>query len=336
MIELTPHQIETWVASNFKYKKRSAGRQLNINNPFDGDTDFHFWISTIKAPLKKGKHKGKVGYWVFDFRPGAYAGSLVKFVMEYKNITYFQAISELTGMSKGDLRTSLRQMRKTPIIEEKEEGLTLPAMCRPLIDPDDNKLKRIALNYLASRGIDRNKVRHYALQYTPTTIVFPYLEYDIIVYWQEREILNKKFNFPDAMKTGLNKTDFIFGFDHVDPNDDVVVVESIFNCMSIGHNCVATGGATISGVQPKKIAALSPKTIILAPDNDDAGKKSLISNYYLLKNTFTLAYCLPPPDIDWNDLDRDSGIGTARRYLEKNVKYLKLSDVLAISAQLGS
>lgn len=340
MIELTPVQIENWVSSHFKYKKRSGGRQLVINNPFDGDSGYHFWISTVKSALKQGKNKGKVGYWVFDFRPGVFAGSLINFVMKYRKLNYFQAIQELTGLKRGDLKSILRQdFRKKQEIEKEEEEekcLELPKFSKILTEESDNsKIKQIALNYLHNRAINNEKIQHYSLYYTPVTIVFPYVEYGLTVYWQERELLNKKFNFPDAIKTGLNKTDFVFGFDHVDPNDDVVIVESIFNCMSIGHNCIASGGATISGKQPLKISALSPRTLILAPDFDEAGLKSLIGNYYLLKNKFKLAYCLPPSVDDWNDMDKNNGIGTALRYIEKNVKYLNLSELVKVSNLLA-
>jgi DNA primase len=153
------------------------------------------------------------------------------------------------------------------------------------------------------------------------------MEYDEVVYWQSRELLDKMFMFPDLETTGLAKTDYLYNFDEVlQPCECLVVVESIFNCLSIGEDCVATGGAKIPdrAKQIIKLKLLDPKVIVLAPDNDEAGLTSLRDNYYILKDHFRLAYCLPPKGLDWNDLDVKNGHGTARRYIEGYTKQLDL------------
>jgi len=325
MIKLTSQQIEKWIASQFQYKRRSHGRQIVINNPFDADNDYHLWISTTETPLKKGPRKGQMGYWVVDHRPGKFKGSLFKFIMEYKKCSYSQAVSELTSARGKDLKHLLRQNRQ----EEKEipeSTIKLPAFSK-LISVESKELANAAaLNYLHGRAIIDEVLTSALLHFTPVSIVFPYLEYGEMVFWQERELLNKRFLFPDEHATGLAKTDYLYGFDNVEPKEDVIVVESIFNCLSIGSDCVATGGATISGKQPQKFRALLPRYVVLAPDGDKAGRQSLVKNYFLLKDTFKLGFCLPPdPDLDWNDMDSLHGPGTARSYIERK------SDILTVS-----
>ena len=99
-VEITKAQIETWVARNFEYKRKSHGRQLVINNPFSDDTGRHFWISTEK--LKSKKH-GKDGFWVHDFRNTRYNMSFLSFVKRFKKISYFAALAEVTGQNRYSL-----------------------------------------------------------------------------------------------------------------------------------------------------------------------------------------------------------------------------------------
>jgi hypothetical protein len=226
-----------------------------------------------------------------------------------------------------DVRNSLR--KKDEPEEALEKEVELPPLCKPFTDKTFPKARQLALNYLNSRKVSEEKAIKLQLHYTPEGIVFPYIEYDTIVYWQSRELIDKRFNFPDESKTGLAKTDYLYNFDNVEPGDDVIIVESIFNCISLGDNCIATGGAIISGAQPRKLRVFNPKVLILAPDNDEAGRKSLRSNYFLLYKDFNLAYCLPPPGIkDWNDFEQARGLGSARKYVEANTYALKLTSVV--------
>lgn len=338
-IKLSPDQIERWVARHFKFKRRSHGNQLAINNPFIDDDDYHFWISTKEDVLTNGPRKGAKGYWVHDFRPGChqYDGSFLNFVRRYKNITFFEAAADVCGGDAKSVRESFRQIRAglQNIKEEESEVETiieLPPLSVSFSEKNNTKLREISLNYLNKRRVSENLAIKYGLMYTPSSIVFPYLEYGLLVYWQERSICNKRFNFPDEVKTGLRKTDYLFNFDNVEVSSDLIIVESIFNSISVGDNCVATGGATIVGNQVRKIGYLNPKNVILAPDHDEAGLKSLHDNFFELKDKYPLAYCLPPKDVDWNDLEQQNGLGASRHYIETHTHRLTLSTLLKLAA----
>ncbi len=338
MIRLRQEQIEAWVARNFEYKRRSNGRQLIINNPFNADDGWHFWISTEVTAQKKPPHNRN--YWVHDFRSSEYNTSFLSFVKNYKKCTFVEAVKDVTGISQKDIRKFIvSNNEKTEEKEEIQVSVSIPDSLS-----FENELKpfqNIALNYLISRGVSRDLAIELKLRCTPSTIVFPYIEYGEIVFWQERDIFNKRFNFPNQEKTGLSKTDFLYNFDNIEqPAGHVTVVESIHNCISVWDNCVASGGATLGGRQIQKLKALNPKLIILAPDNDQpdqfgkkAGLASLKSNFFLLRNDFKLAYTMPPnPFKDWNEMDQKLGIGKARRYVENNTYNLTLATVMKFAA----
>jgi hypothetical protein len=335
IFKVSPEQIEVWVDSHFEYKHASGGKQFRICNPFDDDTDFHLWISA--KPVKN--KRGQVGYYVHDFRPGndSINGSFFRFVSKYLGVSYFDAIREVVG-STGDAREVLRGLRASKTEDEKDEDgkpeeilLELPPGSKSF-EKSGGTAREIAEKYLRSRKITVEEAVKNNLHYTSTTIVFPYIEYGILVYWQERSILGKIFNFPNEEKTGLRKTDYLYGFDDVEPHEHAIIVEAIVDKLTIGAGSVAIGGATIDTKQIRKLRAANPELIILAPDNDEAGVKSLKQNYDLIKHYFKVGYCIPPNNEwdlkDWNDFDKKFGPGWSKEYITENSRKVKLADAL--------
>lgn len=325
--------IERWVSRHFEYKKRRQGTQIIICNPFDGDSGWHFNISL--QPVKS-KKSDKVGYWVHDWRPDKrqWDGSFVKFVSRYKNVSYFEALKEVTG-SKFTAQSVLQDLRSqnNKIDEEDQEieqVIAMPEGSKP-IGGGDSKMHKMAINYLNKRTITMDVAKANYIHYNGPSIVFPYIEYGEVVYWQSRSILSKEFLFPEA-----DKSDFIYGFDNVEPNEVIFITESIFDALTVGDNCVATGGADIVGKQFRKIKATNPKTVVLVPDNDSAGISSLRLNKNRIEGhlgNIKMAYCLPPrsdnPELkDWNSWDQEMGRGWSRKYIEKNSKLLSLKDLI--------
>lgn len=323
----SPAQIEAWVAKHFAYKRRKNGEELDLGNPIDHDSGVHLGINTKKGVCH-------------DWRPGHHSadGSFLKFVSKYRGISYHEAIREVCGQ-EASIRTILR-----PDAEEKPEKqvqIQLPPGAIPLSSGEGGKFRQIALNYLISRGVSEELAKQKSLMYTVGEIVFPYYEYGELVYWQSRSVLSKSFNFPP----NTNKADFLFGFDDVEPCTEIIVCESIFNALSLGENAVATGGASFSntGLQVKKIKALGPQKVILAPDNDDAGLKSLFDNFFILEPHFSgkIWYSLPTKlnpsgslaakdTKDWNDVECVAGKGAARLSFQMNLKELDQAELFRL------
>jgi hypothetical protein len=168
-------------------------------------------------------------------------------------------------------------------------------------------------------------------------VVWPYYEYDELVYWQSRSRVNKEFLFPPE-SVGVIKTDFLYGFDQVEPASHIIITESIIDSQTVEEQCVATGGASLGSKQVRKIRALGPRDgIILAPDNDLAGLKSVLYNATLLRPLQTKLYVSLPPAIeytnddgeldfttDWNEVGR-YGVGWDKVLGELNKNTIELT-----------
>lgn len=334
LIKLTPSQIENWIARHFEYKRRKGGDELLICNPFiPGDDGYKFNISTVPKESKRSKY---VNYWVHDWRPNAqqYNGSFLKFVQRYKGLSFKEAIKDVCGdgvdlRSVFDTKEVKRQEPETVIRVE------LPESATPITDPKWPRFREIATRYLESRGIQYNDAVSFRVHYTPTMIIFPYLEYDDIVYWQGRSFspLIKQFEFPDQRITGVGKSDFIYGFDNAEPGCPVYLTEAIFDALTIGPGGLASGGATLSEAQRRKIRALGPSYVVLAPDSDEAGIASLYSNWKLLSPYHEVYYVLPNTTKDWNDYvckasNKQTALKEVRSYINENIKKLTLKEAI--------
>lgn len=339
---IKPAQVERWLKTHFpNYKRKSKGRQAAINNPFEHDTGYHMWINLQPA---SSKTHDSVDYFVHDWRSKQYNMTFVSFVKKYRKISFFEALREITGSNKRTLRRELKDEEEQEDVIEKI--IQLPDMSQSFKDTMKNcdkqyiRVRKKSIDYLKSRAITEDRAIEQELYFTPTTIVFPYIEYGELVYWQERSILGKRFNFPDEKETGLSKTNYLYNFDNVEqPNGTVIIVESIINSISIGEGCVATGGAVISTMSKQllKIVSLRPKMVILAPDFDKAGIDSMIPNYIDLKKqmpTCLFGLCVPPVlDLDWNDMDRQNGAGYSRKYIQSNSKTYDVKYVMSLRSR---
>jgi hypothetical protein len=322
--KIKPEQIEAWVSKNFPgYKKRSGGRQLSINNPFDGDTSHNLWISLEETVNKYNKYRS---YYMHDWRHDRDNCSFINFVRKYRNCSFYQAISEVCQNDIGFVRSHYEK----PVEEEVLKQIELPKSSKPFSE-ELTIAGDLVLRFLKSRAITKEQAIKYGLYYTCTTVVFPYYEFGVIEYWQEREVLNKVFHNPSEKDYGVAKTDFLYNFDNAEcPGGTLILVESIIDSINIGDDCLATGGAKMSdgGKQIDKLRMLNPKMIILAPDNDKAGMESLASNFLAIRSLrCKVGYCLPPKGGDWNDLEK-LGDGKARNYIINNSCELSLSRAL--------
>jgi len=335
-IRLTPDQIESWIARHFEYKRRKNGDELIIRNPFiPSDEKFKFNISTVLKETKQGYK----GYWVHDWRPSArYNMSFIRFVQLYKGITFKEALKEICGDHinlKAILRSAKPQIEQEPEIEIR---LELPKSATPITNGNP-KIRDIAIRYLKSRGISLKTAIANQIHYNSSSIIFPYLEYDSIVYWQSRSFIDKIFENPDERKVGVGKSQFLYGFDNAEPYQSIFIVEAIFCALSLGPGGVAIGGANLSESQRRKIRAINPSKIILAPDNDKEGLASLYYNWNILRPYFEIYYVLPPkPHKDWNDIIKANRKlnKIARIYAEKHAKLLDLKKAVKLKLKLHS
>ena len=172
-------------------------------------------------------------------------------------------------------------------------------------------------------------------------VIFPYIEYDEVVYWQGRSSssFSKEFLFPNQSQSDLGKSHFIYGFDNAEVGCPLIITEAIFCALTLGPGGVASGGADLMPNQLRKIKMLNPSYIVLAPDNDKAGKASLYNNWKLLSPYYKTYYILPPdPYKDWNDHvklanDKEKKLKELRQFVVKEKKLLTLKDVIKFRLQ---
>lgn len=331
------NQIISWVDRYFDdYKIRKGGQEIVMANPW-GDSGKHFNIALVK---KKSKKSGRVDFWVHDWRPGhqEHDGSFLRFVQSFKKCSFFDALKDVCG-GNIDIRSYLRRTKENPkeIAEvPKETEISMPSGAKPISEIQETAAYKFAVNYLKSRSISAQEAEQYYVNYDSVSIIFPYVEFGIIVYWQSRSMTGKTFEFPPD-SVGVTKSEFLYGFDQAEPRGTLILCEAIIDAINIGPGAVALGGAQLSEKQLKKIKILNPDEIILAADNDKpdennirAGVASIRYNYDLLRPYYpNIFFSMPEdPHKDWNDM-KTSGIEPLP-YIESTRKQVTLRSLISL------
>lgn len=350
-------RIITYIKEHFEYKERKNGEEFVINNPLNGDSGFHFNIN----PQKGICHDWRGDEWAGPINPDSNKRncSFVKFIRLYKKCSYAAAVAEIMGSAVDLKQYLIPENRVTDDASKRKIAVRLPSGTNPLATADDVQAAALK-KWLSSRGYNEIDVAKYDLHYLGMDVYWPYYEFDTLVYWQSRSRLNKRFNFPpleirdkEGKVVGItdgSKGDFLYGFDEVEAASYLIITEAIFDQHTIGENAVASGGAVLTNHQLNKIKIVGPsKGVILSPDNDKAGIKSIISNYSLLSPLgFKLYYSLPPSMKyekdgekktvkDWNELGMYvSGFGKVREMHDKAIKPINTTQLVSLHERLKS
>lgn len=328
----TPAQITAWVDKHFESKPRKDGTELRICNPFDGDEGYHFNISVHKASC----HDWRGDEWAGPKNPktGKRQCTFLKFVCKFLNCSYHEAaraISAAAGSAVAYTAAGYRvegsegqdgpkEAKEKPLVE-------LPPGSEPIIGSKQRTTAGIVANWLESRGVSKELSILHNIHHIGAEVVFPYYEFGTLVYWQTRSSINKIFRFPDQKQFGVNKSEFIYNFDGIEPATYVIVAEAIFGALTLGAQACATGGADMGPMQVRKLKLLGPRDgIILAPDNDVAGLKSVLRNGQLLAAAGLSVSVSVPPKIAYRDTDGSERLTKDWNELYTGAK-MSLSDI---------
>jgi hypothetical protein len=357
--QIPPEKIAAWLERHFDVKPRKQGQELRICNPFDSDSKFKFSVSPEKGLCHDWRGDG----WAGPVNPktGKRNCSFVRFVRLYRKCSYKQAIEEILDGAE-DLDSYLRpDGRVTDPATTKIIEVKLPLGLLPLTTSTDIAAKPVKA-WLKSRGYTDETIAKADLQHIGFEVYWPYYEFDVLVYWQSRSRLNKRFKFPpvehfdnDGKLAGISevsKTDFWYGFDEIDPASYAVITEAIFDMNTLGRQCLASGGAALDPKQIKKLRILGPrKGVILAPDNDKAGLKSVLQNTQLLEREKFKVFFSIPPEIeyidedgkkkktsDWNDMFAKAGIPLkeVRAIHDKGIKKATSKNLISIRRRINA
>lgn len=321
-MNILPSEILGWVKANYPYRLRS-NNWLQICNPLQekvtGSKDTKF---RLNINLESG--------YVHDWRPNhQYCNCFIlKFIQKLTDCSYNEAVQIIKSAKPVDVNIDTENSNSSI----REVHLELPKLMWSF--DNQSKFETIALNYLKSRSIDKDIAKQWGICYGVDSIIFPYIEYDEIVYWQSRDISSKRFLFPKDTG-GMSKGKLFYGWHMAEPQSTLYITESLFGAVSIGPGGLASGGATLTEHQAQKLAVLNPTEIILCPDNDDAGLASLIHNYYLLKQySDKLYYCVPPTGNnvkDWNEFIKFDNV---KSYINNNKAKLTITVIAKIQRDL--
>lgn len=354
--QIPASKIEAWIERNFDFKPRKGGSEYCIHNPFDGDTGYNFNISPDKGVC----HDWRGDEWAGPINPetGKRNCSFIKFLRLYLKCSYRQAVEELLGGSE-DVSGYLRpEGRVTDREAKKKVSVALPNGARLLAGSQDIQAKAIR-KWLKTRGYTNEDIVNSELYHLAMDVYWPYYEFDTLVYWQSRSRMNKRFNFPTLEvydefgrvvgETDGSKGDFLYGFDEIEPASYLIITEAIFDKNTLREQSLASGGAILTENQIKKLRILGPREgIILSPDNDKAGLKSIITNAILLQRQgFKVYYSLPPKmryekegetfeTKDWNELGQYVvGFENVRKLHDDNINVANKTALVKLRNQIN-
>lgn len=180
-----------------------------------------------------------------------------------------------------------------------------------------------AMSYILKRGLSQLRTLQLGYVYQPNslydkTIFFPFYEDSAFVFFVCRDFTEKRFKRNSVGNLerlryinpkGKNASNFIFQIDEIKEKGDIFIFEGLFDALML-DNQVGTASlkSFLSKTQASKIWNKAPKNVILVPDNDEAGRKSLMTNVAMLERykppslkSKVLIYKIPKQFKDFNE-----------------------------------
>lgn len=252
-------------------------------------------------------------------------GSLLSLAMEVMDLDVDEATRWLYQFCESDTRSDSEFVDDflDAFRDVERRVATLPYF-------NDRVLNRFLLappdEYLIKRGITNlHIIEQYGVRYSPEVrrpapargkfaeaedytgpgVIFPHYWKGQLVGWQTRWLDHGRDGFPEWIPKYTNTSDFpkettIYGWDHVRTSEAVVVCESVPTVLflaSRGYAAVATFGSSVNDAQLRLLRRYP--TVLLAADNDPAGRKWLGSLTRYLRRYSTVQWV--PPVGKWDE-----------------------------------
>lgn len=224
---------------------------IQICCPFCNDTSFHLGYNTEK------------GYFNC-YRCG--------------HIKVYDVLTTLTG------KTFKKLLKKYSISLKKETESyqnTAPTISTCYLPPKIKKVNKEHINYLLSRKIDLRAVSVWNLMGVGNTldrfrkrIIAPIFQTEKIINWVSRDITGKNphryLNCPDN-KAIVPLKQTLYGDWLINTENDIIIVEGIFDALRFGAGAIALYGVNYSNSQIKLLRQYKNKYILF--DMDKTGRK---------------------------------------------------------------
>lgn len=295
-MKIAQQLIENFLYSNFTVKR--SGKELHINTPFGNDKKFRLYINPEDSTWYDQKNQE--------------GGSFDTFVSKYLDIPKKEIPLYLIKEYSGGHEELYKQEEQIIPNLEYPIGFKLFKTAKP------GMIVNQALRYLINRKIPKKYIREMGYVFGDNRewnkrIIIPFFENSQVVFYLGRAFDDSflRYNVPK----GFDTKNYVFNIDEI-INEEIVICEGIFDAMSI-DNKVATAilSADIGIKQIQKIFDKGIKKIIMVPDKDATGEKTLIKNiekieYYSPPSAKPeiLVFNIPEPFKDFNEYKVKSGI----------------------------
>ena len=195
-----------------------------------------------------------------------YHKSVIEFICEYEGITMSEAFALIGEIDYIKIQP---EVKKNPVrLPEYYEPLQISSAVKPV-----GYYHAIAWKYVVcERRIPVERIEEYSIGYGVKNgvlfVIFPiFNELFELVYYIEREVSSKKYNFPKLQESEVSKTKVLFGIQYACNQDFIVICEGVFDALAIGYNAVALLGKRASEEQLMSLKSLN-KPLIVALDYD--------------------------------------------------------------------
>ncbi len=212
------------------------------------------------------------------------SGSFSYFISKYLDISEKEVLLYLAkeyGFGKKENKELVK------LIEEEDKKITLE-LPKGLHFFSENKMGlfgNMALSYLRDRLIPEEYIQEMGYIYDPGSeynnrIFIPFFENGEIVYYICRDFTGTSY-IRYANPHNINSKQFVYNIDKL--QDTLFICEGVFDAISI-KNIIGTAilSANLGELQAQKIMANAPSKIIIVPDNDETGEKTLEDNVKML------------------------------------------------------
>lgn len=193
-----------------------------------------------------------------------YKDFCINFVMEYEDIDYREAVDIINDYDEIEYSSVATFIRK-------ENVFKLPEGFHPLYS--NGAFSNRAIQYVESRGFDSKLLNNWGFGFCDDGdfkgyLIIPFKIKGQLVYYIGRDFLGRsiKYRNPKTEDLNIGKADIFFNEDALELYDDVELVEGWSDAVTVGKQCVASLGWSLSDVQRSKLIKAKPKTLTIIPD----------------------------------------------------------------------
>lgn len=248
----------------------------------------------------------------FDHKTGE-KGSVSKLIAETLDINENEVF--VTLIKEYSSREDLERFSLVEVIKE-ETKLELPKGLNLFAEVSKGIIHDKAIRYLRKRLITENVINELGYIYDDNSpfngrIFIPFYENDKLVYFLARDFAGSSLRYKNP--EGINSKEFVYNIDKVE--EEVIICEGIFDALTLDKQVAFPMlSADLSKVQATKLFEKSPRRIIIVPDNDETGKRTLQKNldilFFYKPASIRIAvgiYYLPDDVKDLNELKVKTG-----------------------------